>query len=243
MAKLSEIFKATRRSLKRTGLQRTLQRAFQRIVPDYIFDIKHVVFIRASIKAILDESKDTPINPDLRHRWATPLDLDLLTCGGITRDAVQRMFDARGHAVITTTNHDEMVGYYWAIPGPWDSYGWVRYDVAENEFWGAHNFVMPAFRGQKVAWQSRDFSFRQLFSEGFEWGAGAVQTLNRSSVRVWSSPANRIIGEIFYIRLGTFVVYRLGRKWGAGFYAGGKPLEISAATFAAIDAANSRKID
>lgn len=189
------------RSFKTVGALRTGQRAFQQIVPDHVFDINSVVFSQWAAEAILGEIRDTPLNPEFQHRWATEKDIDLLTCGGMTRDEVRKHFDAGGRAVLTTSTSGEMVGYYWAIPGPWINYGWIRYDVAADEFWGAHNFVVPSHRGKKIAWETRRFAFKQLFSEGYRRGTGAIQTLNRSSMRIWATPANRVLGHVFYVRL------------------------------------------
>ncbi len=215
---------SVQRSLKNADVLRTAQRALQRIVPEHIFVINHFVFVQASIQTALDESKDTAPIASLQHRFATIHDRELLTCGGLSLNEVQRHFEAGERAAVTTTPGWILLGH----PRYWDSYGWIRYNVSANEFWGAHNFVVPAYRGQKVARQSRDFAYEQLLSEGFEWGTSVVHTLNCSSMRVWSTPANKIIGRVFYVRIGHLIVYRLGRKWGIGFYAGGLPFEVSA---------------
>jgi GNAT superfamily N-acetyltransferase len=228
-------FQSVKRSLKYAGFLRALQRAFQRLVPNHVFDINGVVFIHADLSEVLDECKDLPINPDLRHRWSTAEDLDLLTCGGMTSDEVQQCFDAGGRAAITTTLDGEMVGYYWALPRYWDIYGWIRYQIEPQEYWGGHVFTSPAFRGQRMMQQIRLFAYGRLMSEGYVRVAGAVQSLNRSSLRVWSSPADRVAGRIFYVRMGSYVVYRMGRKWGAGFYAGSHPFEISTTTLEALE--------
>lgn len=227
---------AALRSFKNAGVLRTAQRALQRVIPPRIFEVNQVVVIDTFLKTTLDERMGAPPNPDFQYRWATGQDLDLLTCGGLTRAEVRECFDAGGRAALVTSG-DEMVGYYWAIPERWDSYGWLRFTMAANEFWGGHNFVAPAFRGKKIAGETRDFAYAQLLSEGYERAAGAVQALNRSSLRVWSGPANRILGRIFYIRLGDLIIYRIGGKWGAGFYGGGRPLEFSLDQFHAANAA------
>lgn len=224
---------AARRSFKNAGVLRTAQRAVQRVIPTRIFEVNQVVVIDTFLKTTLDERQGAPLNPDFQYRWATGQDLDLLTCGGHTRAEVQEYFAGGGRAVITTSG-DEMVGYYWAIPERWDSYGWLRFTMAAKEFWGGHNFVAPAFRGKKIAGETRDFAYGQLLSEGYERAAGSVQVLNRSSLRVWSGPANRVLGRIFYIRLVDLIIYRIGGTWGAGFYGGGRPLEFSLDDFHSV---------
>jgi GNAT superfamily N-acetyltransferase len=168
---------SVQRSLKNAGVLRTVQRALQRIVPEHIFEINHFVFVQASIHTALDKSKDTAPIANLQHRFATIHDRELLTCGGLSLDEVQRHFEAGGRAAVTTTPEGEMVGYHWAIPRYWDNCGWIRCNVSANEFWGAHNFVVPAYRGQKVARQSRDCAYEQLLSEGFEWGRVSFRLL------------------------------------------------------------------
>ncbi len=226
-------------SFKNAGVLRTTQRVLQRTIPMHIFEINTVVVIEALLKATLDERKGTPLNPDLQYRWATAQDLNLLTSGGLTPAYVHKYFDAGGRAVITTCN-GEMVGYHWFVPNRWDCYGWLRFTVAAKEIWGAHNYVAPAYRGKRMAGETRDFAYAQLLSEGYERSAGVVQALNRSSLRVWSSPANRVLGRVFYIRLVDLIIYRIGGKWGAGLYASGRPLEFSLDEFAA---ASSRASD
>lgn len=222
------------RSFKTTGAVRTAQRALQRVIPGRIFDVNVVAIIEASIEITLDQSKGKPSNRRLRHRWATEQDLDLLTCGGLTPAAVQKYFDAGGRAVLTTMD-GKTVGYYWAVPDGWVAFGWLRLTVAANEFWGGHNFVAPAYRGNRIAGEIRDFAYAQLHPEGYERSVGSVEILNRSSLSVWSGKANRVLGQVFYVRFVDLIIYRIGAKWGAGFYGGGRPLEFPVDAFGGTD--------
>lgn len=214
------------RSFRTTGAKRTAQRLFQRLVPSEIFDVNRGVVIAAAIEALSEERKDAPPRPELEHRWATAQDFEILKSGGLTTAEVQKYLDAGARAVITTTN-GELAGYYWAVPRCWDHWGWLRFRVAPNVNWGGHNFVMPAHRGKRIAGETSNFAFEQLRAEGFVRSIGLVEFLNQSSIHVWSSPASKVIGYISYFRLGPLVVYRKNGKWGAGFYAGGRPLEIN----------------
>jgi GNAT superfamily N-acetyltransferase len=214
------------RSYKTVGSVRTAQRLLQRVVPARIFDVNRILIIAASLDAIFDEARDLPARPELHHRWAGQQDFELLKSGGLKAQEVQKYMDAGGRAVLTTTN-DELAGYYWAVPNCWDHYGWLRFRVAPNINWGGHNFVAPKFRGKGIAGEISRFAFRQLRDEGYVRSIGAIQSLNRSSLRVWSSPASQLIGVIFYIRLGALIIYRKNGRWGVGFYGGGRPLEVN----------------
>jgi hypothetical protein len=61
------------------------------------------VFVQASIQTTLDESKDTAPIANLQHRFATIHDRELLTCGGLSLNEVQRHFEAGERAAVTTT--------------------------------------------------------------------------------------------------------------------------------------------
>lgn len=214
------------RSFKTTGAKRTAQRLLQRLVPAGIIDVNGIWFIGVSIDAILEEARNLPPRPELKHRWATVQDTEHLKSGGLTTTEIQEFFDAGARAVITTVNGD-LAGYYWGVPNCWDSYGWLRLRVAPKVNWGGHNFVMPAYRGKKIAGETVRFALEQLHAEGYGRSLGSIQSLNKSSLRVWSSPASQVIGYIFYIRVGSLIMYRKNGKWGAGFYGGGRPLEIN----------------
>lgn len=222
------------RRVKTVGVTRTVQRLIQRLIPSRIFNLNALVLIQTSMEIFLEESKDDPQNPDLRHRWASQQDLDLLTCGGLTPDLIREYFNAGGRVAVTTNTDGEVVGYNWSLLNYANSQGWMRFHFAPTDIWGAHNYVAPAYRGQRIAGQIRRFVYLQLQSEGYKRSAGLVETLNRSALQTWSSPANRLLGTLFYVRTGNFVIYRIGRTWGAGLYGGGRPLELSTTEFEAI---------
>jgi GNAT superfamily N-acetyltransferase len=234
MKRIPNPFASFWRSVKTVGAARTVQRLIQRLIPSHLFDFNALVLIQTSMEIFLEESKDDPQNLNLGHRWASPQDLDLLTCGGLTPDQIREYFDAGGRVAVTTNTDGQIIGYNWSLLDYANSQGWMRFTYAPTDIWGAHNYVAPAYRGQRIAGQIRRFVYLQLQSEGYKRSAGLVETLNRSALQTWASPANRLLGALFFVRIGHFIVYRIGRKWGAGFYGGDRPFRLSTADFESI---------
>jgi len=208
------------------GFLRVMQRALQRLLPPAIFDINQIVVNEITYDEILAADHIVPADLDLQHRWATDQDLDLLTCGGLTSEQIQKYLDAGGRAVITNVE-GRMAAYYWAIPNGWINNEWLWLSVGPGQMWGAHHYVAPEFRGQKIAMESAKFAYKQFRSEGYSRSIGAIDSLNRSSRRVWIRDGVRLLGQVFYVRFVGLVLYRIGHKWGFGYYGGQRQFELS----------------
>lgn len=214
------------RSFRTAGFLRTAQRAFDRVIPFDILRVNHIVAVEASLAGVLKAWQGEPLSDRYRHRWSTGEDLDLLTCGGLSAEEVRDYLDAGARAVITTLDR-EIVGYSWYVPEVWMSEGWLRVTIAANEIWGGHAYTAPKHRGQRIQTEVRKFAYPRLIAEGYERVLGFVAVLNRSSLRAGLTSARKYVGRIFYIRLLGLVIYRIDRKWGAGFWNEAWPYDLS----------------
>jgi len=214
------------RSFKTAGPLRTAQRALERFVPERVLSFNQIVAVEGSIAAVMEAWQNEPLNNQYHHRWSTREDLDLLTRGGHTPERVLEYFEAGARAVITTLD-GEMLGYSWLVPDGWISKGWLRVTLGPNELWGGYAYTEPEHRGKRILPEARKFAYPQLITEGCERVLGFVDALNRSSLRAGSTPARKYVGRIFYIRLLSFVIYRVDKKWGAGFWNEKRPYELS----------------
>ncbi len=224
--KLSSIIEGAVRSFNTAGPLRTLQRAVERTIPQHIFSINLIVAIEDSIAEVYEGLGDRVPDSCYRQRWSTEADVEALSWGGQTSAQVRAYFDAHARAVITTLD-DEMVGYAWLMTEDWTSHEWLRVNLAADEVWGGYIQTAPAHRGKRLLAGVRKFAYPKLIAEGYERVLVFVDALNRSSLRGGLSPGRRYVGRIFYVRVLKFVIYRIGGKWGAGFWNRRRPYKFS----------------
>jgi len=220
------------RSFKSNGALRTLQRGINRVLPEHIFTVNQIIAVEDSIADVIAGLGDRVPDACYRQRWSTGEDREALAWGGQSAQEVAAYYDHGGaRAVITTKadqmGSDKMVGYAWLMTKDWTSQGWMRVKLAPNEVWGGFIFTAPEHRGKRILAGVRQFSYPRLITEGYDKVLVFVSALNRSSLRAGGTPGRKYVGRIFYIRLLGLVIYRIGRKWGAGFWNQQRPYAFS----------------
>jgi len=210
------------KSIRKTGLLRSFQRAVQRLVPHWVFDSNSLVAVDYDLEEWL------VVRPDEKwhHMWVDEQDDHLIENGGLSDADIRkyRLHNGRAHIVV---QDDETAAYSWVIPNQWDIYDWIRVRLAPGEFYAAGTFVAHTFRGQNLQGEIRKFAWSQLAIEGQSRVMTFVERLNRSSLRSQVKPARRYVGRLTYVRLLGLVIYSLDGKWRAGFWNRHRPFEIS----------------
>ncbi len=216
------LFDAAWNSLRKAGFLRSFQRAVQRTIPHWVFDINSLV----AVDYDLEEWREVLPDEKWQHRWAGEQDDDQLKIGGLSDQDIQtfRVYNARAHLI---TKDGETVAYSWVIPDFWDILGWARVRLAPGEFYAAAAYVARAHRGQRLQGELRKFAWSQLAGEGHKRVVTFIEMLNRSSLRGQVKPARRYVGRFSYVRLLGLVVYRIDGKWGAGTWNRARPLDLS----------------
>jgi hypothetical protein len=209
------------------GFLRALQRASNRVLPEHIFTVNKIVAVEDSIQEVYDRLGDRVPDACYRQRWSTDEDRDALVRGGQTAEEVAAYYDHAGARAVITCLGDEIVGYAWLMTGNWTSHGWLRVRLAADEVWGGYIYTAPEHRGRRILAGVRQFAYPLLIEEGYDKVLVFVDALNNSSLRAGGTPGRNYVGSIFYFRLLGLVVYRVGTKWGAGFWNRRRPYKFS----------------
>ncbi|NQV20895.1 MAG: hypothetical protein HQ511_05700 [Rhodospirillales bacterium] len=210
------------RSLLKAGLARTLQRALQRLVPNWVFDINRLEVCETD----LSEWWGAAPAPEWRYRWATPEDTDLLLSRGLSPAEIERFF-AHGARGTVLERDGELIANNWVVPNHWTAFGWIDFALAPTELYGASSFVAPAYRGHRIHHQTRSFAYGTLAAQGYTRVLTLIETLNRSSLRASAHKPRRSLGTLSYIRFLGLVVLCLNGTWRAGFWSRRRPFTVT----------------
>jgi hypothetical protein len=216
-----DTLRKARLSLRNSGLARTAQRALQRAVPDWLFDINSLIAIEIDFA----EWRQPPTAAEWPHRWADESDLEVLTRGGLSETEV-RAFFAQGARAALCAKDGKLVGYTWYPTSDWTAFGWIRI-VLEGEVYAAAAYIAPEFRGRSLHNETRRFAYPALAALGYTRLVSFAEHLNRSTMRAGRTSNRRYIGRLSYVRLLGLVIFRLDGKWGAGFWNRRRPMELS----------------
>lgn len=217
-------------SWRKAGRLRTLQIAMQRYVPSWLFDANSLIANRVRF----DETELPSADPEWPHRWASASDLDLLTQSGIPADTVRSFFREGAYGALCEKD-GKLVAYTWYLTQPRTANDWIRV-VPKDAPYVFLAYVSPEFRGRGIYLETRLFAYPALAELGYTGTFSFVDHLNRSSLRASKATPRRYVGRLSYVRILGFAVYRLGGKWGAGFYGPKRPLALDFDT--AFDGAN-----
>ncbi len=210
------------RSLLKNGLARTLQRALQRLVPNWVFDANRL----AVCETALSEWWGAAPAPERHYRWATPGDTDLLRSRGLSPVEIEQFFALRARGAILEQD-GELIANLWVVPNHWTAFGWIDFALAPDELYGASSFVMPAYRGHRIHHQTRSFAYGALAAQGYTRVLTLIETLNHSSLRASAHKPRRSLGTLSYVRFLGVVVLCLNGTWHAGFWNRRRPFTLT----------------
>lgn len=218
---MSNTIQKARLSLRHTGLMRSAQRALQRSIPAWMFDINSLV----AVEIDFTDWQQPPPAAEWPHRWADESDVKLLTQGGVSEVKVRAML-AEGARVALCTKDGKLVGYVWCMTGQCTVFGWIRV-LLDGDVYGAAAYVAPEFRGRNLRNESRRFTYPELTALGYSRAVSFIEHFNRSSMRSGRTSDRRYIGRLSYLRILGLVIYRIDSHWGAGFWNQSRPFELS----------------
>jgi GNAT superfamily N-acetyltransferase len=210
------------RSLHTTGFMRTVQRALQRFVPVWAFDMNRM----AVCEVDLTEWQGAKPDPQWNYRLATPEDAELLMSRGLSRFEVDRFFDCGAFGSVLEID-GQLIANNWAIPNHWACFDWIGFELEPDEIYGASSFVAPAYRGQRIHHQTRSFMYGQMAALGYRRAITLIEVLNKSSLKASAHKPRKYHGFLSYVRLLGLIVYKLNGKWGVGFWNQKRPLALT----------------
>lgn len=222
---MEEILKKAIRSLRHSGVRRSLQLARRRLLPIAIFDTDVFLINRFDFS---DLEPEMPYPFDIR--WASRADRERLTEGGLLISAVDRFFDAGGRSVIVEDG-GTTVGYWWILPGGVDIHDWLRFEVGPDEVWGTTALVIPAYRGKEIGPMMKRYMYGKLTEEGYLRSWTLIEKLNVLSKHAAAKVPQRVVGQVFYIRFFGLTACKAADRWFVGFWGPKKRLVIPVAIF------------
>lgn len=213
-----------RRKILEVGPLYAMQLVLERLVPEILFQANAVVLTVNDLSMGAD-----PGAPDRDTRWATVEDLDLLATSGGDPAELRARFARRGQAAILEEG-GKLVAYRWYEPDYQDAYDWLRYVSPPNSVINSLAWVAPESRGQGVFARLKSFSSAEHARNGVRQAIGAIDLLNRNSLKA-SLRQNQIFGGFWFVRVLGLTILRAPGYTRIGWWGPGRRLELPLAIF------------
>ena len=184
---------------------------------------------RVVCMALVDAGSERSSRPDIECRELA--EAEALACSAdpaleLSAAGIRAAF-SRGDMCVGAFCGDRLVGYQWVAFGPTPDVAgvWVRF--APRTFYVYKRFVLPAFRGQRIAAALQQEANALSLRRGCSRGVAYVSVHNVASWRAGRRDGAHTVGFAGYVRLGSFfLAFRTpgARRNEFGFYKPARPL-------------------
>jgi hypothetical protein len=210
-----------RRKTSQVGLPYTAQLLFKQYVPNFLFAVNALVITGSDVRNLRRAPESDP-----NIRWATADDIDLLVTSSLYSTEQTRALFARDARSAILVREGELLACMWLeakaqVGESLVNEGWLRYGLSPGDFWTINVWVTSGERGRDLYSQVRDFAASDYARAGFTRLVGAIDSLNRNSLRAGRKKGARLLGRLYFLRFLGFTLVRFAGSthfgwWGLG---------------------------
>lgn len=210
-----------RRKISQVGLLYTVQLLLKQYIPSILFAVNSMEINGSDVRNLRRAPESDP-----NIRWASTDDFDFLVTSGYYSAEQTRALFARGARAAILVREGELLACMWLeakaqVGESLVNEDWLRYALSPTDFWTINAWVASDERGRDVYAQVRDFAASDYARAGFTRLVGAVDSLNRNSLRAGRKKGARPIGRLYFLRFLGFTLVRFAGSthfgwWGLG---------------------------
>ena len=141
---------------------------------------------------------------DLSFRLATKKDIDAMDKEHYDYDKSAKQYTmdrlAKGDRCILALHNNKIIGYLWTMRDTMELTQFKHISLSKNRDYSYKEFVLKEFRGKRVHGSMYAYLIDMLKKDGKRFVVTAVDTYNKSALKIKRRGRYKTIGNIIYIR-------------------------------------------